>query len=397
MTGRPDLGWLLAALLLPQAGCGRAERTWDECQVDTDCPDDRACRTKWNNSAKDRAYKACVPAACRADEDCAAPHTCVTVDHWDGCFWNIVVRCTSDDDRCATDDDCVDGPTTPTGASAHTGIAAECLPVGDTGIAPAATQQCVVRGAFCTIGRPLSVPGGERVAPIVLRTDWALPSAVVVPGPDVAAVLAAHWSDLARLEHASVGSFARFTLELLGLGAPPDLLADVQRATLDELEHTKLAFGLVARFGGRDQGPGPLALDGVLPATDPADVFAALVEEACVGETLGAALARAQAREARDPALAAILDRIADDEATHAALAWRCLSWLLERYPALRPELAGRVADASERLAAGLAAGPPGLRGWGILEPAHAARVARAVHQQVLAPLLTHAGGCTAG
>jgi hypothetical protein len=50
-------------------------------------------------------------------------------------------------------------------------------------------------------------------------------------------------------------------------------------------------------------------------------------EEGCVGETLGAILAREQLAVARDPAVVRILRRIAADEARHAELAWRFARW----------------------------------------------------------------------
>ena len=38
--------------------------------------------------------------------------------------------------------------------------------------------------------------------------------------------LAREWAHIGALEHASVASFARFTLQLMALGAPADLLAE---------------------------------------------------------------------------------------------------------------------------------------------------------------------------
>jgi hypothetical protein len=53
------------------------------------------------------------------------------------------------------------------------------------------------------------------------------------------------------------------------------------------------------------------------------------VEEGCVGETLGAALAARALEVATDPEVVAVVRRIALDEARHAELAWRFLRWAI--------------------------------------------------------------------
>lgn len=153
--------------------------------------------------------------------------------------------------------------------------------------------------------------------------------------PELRAALARRWREIAALEHASVGSFARFTLQLLAVGAPASLLAEAQQAALDEVEHAKLAFAVASALGGAPVGPGPIAGVGEAVPTDAPSIVRALVEEACVGETLGVAEALAFAEAARDPVMAALHRRIAEDEERHAALAYRTLRWLLERDPGL--------------------------------------------------------------
>lgn len=50
------------------------------------------------------------------------------------------------------------------------------------------------------------------------------------------------WSADALAEHTSIASFARFTLQLLALDAPSDLLSRSQQAGKDEMEHARLCF-----------------------------------------------------------------------------------------------------------------------------------------------------------
>ncbi|WP_437321569.1 ferritin-like domain-containing protein [Sorangium sp. So ce385] len=183
-------------------------------------------------------------------------------------------------------------------------------------------------------GRPFFVGGEPRLAGVEARTDWVLAAAPDEPlalDPATRAALAEAWLADARLEHASVASFARFALDLLALGAPPALLDAAQRALSDELHHARACFTLASRYAGRSLGPGRLALDGALDAPTLASAAASAVREGCVGETLAALQAGAQRSLARDPEVRRALDRIAADEAAHAELAWAFVRWAVAR------------------------------------------------------------------
>ena len=176
-------------------------------------------------------------------------------------------------------------------------------------------------------GRPLRVEGAARQAPTAARNDWTHDVALGTPLED--AVLAAYWTRIAAMEHASVASFARVSLQLMALGAPPELLVATQRAAADEVEHARLTWGLARSYGADDVGPGPLSLAGMTIDTNRRSVVEALITEACVAEDRGGGGAEAAAR-AEDPVLRDVLSRIADDEERHAALAWRTLKWLVD-------------------------------------------------------------------
>jgi hypothetical protein len=188
------------------------------------------------------------------------------------------------------------------------------------------------REVFST-GRPFLIMGRERVAETVPRKEWALlPSApqVTAHGPPLAAA-AAHWARVGLMEHASIAAFARFTLHLLALGAPPELVRESQEALGDETQHARLAFGLASAFAGEAVGPGPLAIDGALDRFELRDFVATLIREGCIGETVAAVEAREALEHATDPAVRAVLEAIACDELRHAALAWRTLGWVVHR------------------------------------------------------------------
>ena len=183
----------------------------------------------------------------------------------------------------------------------------------------------------------LSCPGGrpllDDTSPIVANVrEGAVHEPRDLLDPDVRAALVECWLADALAEHASVASFARATLELMAVGAPAELVAETQRASLDELEHARAVFAIASRYAGRALEPGPLPL--VPPrAGGIARVAHDVFVEGCVGETVAALCVARAAAACDDAELAATLRAIADDEARHAALAWKTLAWTIAADP----------------------------------------------------------------
>ncbi|MCB9677641.1 MAG: hypothetical protein H6737_21225 [Alphaproteobacteria bacterium] len=220
----------------------------------------------------------------------------------------------------------------------------------------------------CVVGRPFFEGGTPTTAPVRPGDSWS----AAIPGPAADGV---DWEGMARMEHASVASFAKLTLDLLALGAPPSLLAAVQQAAADEIEHARLCFGMLARSGTALE-PGPMAFQPIVPCADAAAVAYATVREGCLGETMGAWLADHAAAGCDDPAARGVLARIAADEARHAALSWEIVAWLLRTGG---PE----VRDAVQRaFAEPFAVVPP----VGLASDAAVARWVDAAQAEVLAP-----------
>jgi hypothetical protein len=146
--------------------------------------------------------------------------------------------------------------------------------------------------------------------------------------PDERSALAAHCLQEALYEHASVGAFARVALSLLAVGAPASLVADTQRAALDEVEHARAMFSLAGALRGEEIGPGPLDVRGAEPSNDLAAIAVEALHEGCLGECAASIVLREEAARARAP-LAATLRRMAEDEERHAELAFRTLAWAL--------------------------------------------------------------------
>jgi hypothetical protein len=181
------------------------------------------------------------------------------------------------------------------------------------------------------VRRPFLVGGSLRAAAPAAREDWLKPLPETSPlDPEIRRALAAAWLKDALEEHASVAAFARFSIMALEVGAPADLIADAQRASLDEIRHAQVCFGLARRYGAVQAGPGPLRVDDAFGASSLVEVAALTAQEGCVGETLGALLAEREAEVAKDPVVRAALTTITRNEQSHAELAWRFVAWAIQ-------------------------------------------------------------------
>lgn len=242
---------------------------------------------------------------------------------------------------------------------------------------------------YCS-GRPLLDDGTPRVAASREDASWIGEERRGKPlDPTVAETLAEQWLQDALAEHASVASFARVTLELLALGAPPDLVQQAQQAGLDEIDHARRCFALASRYAGRPLGPGALAP----PPPRPADLTRMAVDtfiEGCIGETIAALIAERSIAGCTDPDVVETLKVIADDEARHAALAWRTIAWAIEQ----------GGDDVREALSAAVAAHRPqvgevptteqdaALRAHGRLGPAARSTAARDAYRDIIDPMV---------
>ena len=218
--------------------------------------------------------------------------------------------CQTSADQCAVDSDCK-----PPNQCTYQNGRRVCSPV-----------QCV-------IGRPFLVGGVERLARRSGEGGWRGHG----DRPDVARIgardrarLAEAWTKVGLMEHASIAAFARFTLQLMSLGAPADLIERSNAATRDETAHAKLAFGIASAYAGRDVGPGPLDVRGALDESTLESILVNVIREGCIGETVAAVEAAEALEHAVDPAVRRALAQITDDELRHADLAWQFVRWALE-------------------------------------------------------------------
>lgn len=296
----------------PNGSCNMDEFGSGGCYCSYGCTSDAECNAGAICLCGDTIGR-CVSSSCTSDADCG-DGLCSTYVSEPGCG-GLAFACQSPQDECAADSDC-------------------------TG-----TEQCTLQSGhrvcvepMCAIGRPFLVAGEARVAQVTARRDWSAELCPRLDGVTAAEreALAAHWTQAGQMEHASIAAFARFSLHLLSMGAPPGLLLEAQAAMADETEHARVCFALASAYAGRPVGPGALPMDRALDGGSAREIVVTAIREGCVGETAAAIEAAEAAAHAEDPAVRAALEKIAADETRHAELAWRFVAWAIGVDPALR-------------------------------------------------------------
>ncbi|MEO8902061.1 MAG: hypothetical protein ABI488_09345 [Polyangiaceae bacterium] len=199
------------------------------------------------------------------------------------------------------------------------------------------------------------IEGEARVAPSTRRADWS--ELALLPRLDtidaqLAAELTQEWTRVALMEHASIAAFARFSLQLLSLGAPAELIERATSAMADETKHAKACFAVASSYAAKPVGPGLLAIDNSLNETSLQETVLNTIREGCIGETVAAVEAREAAEHAQDPTLKQLLSTISEDETQHAELAFRFLKWALTLGDAQLEAAVRREFSALEREAA---------------------------------------------
>jgi hypothetical protein len=345
------------------------------CSTDADCGIDEACECMGE-------ARACVPARCRSDADCAPGHACARFAYEDWCDVEPQYACTTDADTCRTEQECDDlGDPTLTGCSPH---------ASDT------DEGAHCERSSCVDGRPFLIAGSARTAAVTERADWSKPSA-----PDLTALdaqqrlyLSEHWARIGQMEHASIAAFARFALQLLSVGAPPELIAATNAAMVDETLHTRLAFGLASVYRGHALGPAALDCTGALGACDLESIVMGTLLEGCIGETLAALDAKRALERCEDRAVSAVLETIVKDETRHAELAWKFVQWAFEVDPSLASKaLAVAKSEHETARSQHRASRPASQTSWqsryGVTSRAEQTELHAQVLEQIVLPCLT--------
>ncbi|HMV65665.1 MAG TPA: ferritin-like domain-containing protein, partial [Myxococcota bacterium] len=125
---------------------------------------------------------------------------------------------------------------------------------------------------------------------------------------------------------------------------------------------------------------------GALDALDVVSIVRATVREGCVAETISAAQAAIARDACADPALRALLAGVAEDEARHAALAWRFVRWAIGRDESLRAVVEAELARPLELPEAAPEADAGLLRAFGVMPDDELNATAREIHARVVTP-----------
>lgn len=274
------------------------------CTKDSECGDNQICLCG-------DPVGQCVQASCTRDADCGAGFLCKSYDSSGGCSFTSFT-CQSAADTCGSDADCG---------------APQQLCLFNT-----AAKRFTCEGGGCAIGRPFLVEGEHRLAELGMRSDWrelALLPRLDALEPELRAHVAEQWARVALMEHASIAAFARFSLQLMSLGAPAELIELTTAAMADETKHAKACFALASHYAGEALGPTRLPVERSLDEASLHAIVINAIREGCIGETVAAIEAREAAEHATDPAVRALLLTISEDETRHAELAYRFVQWAL--------------------------------------------------------------------
>jgi hypothetical protein len=185
-------------------------------------------------------------------------------------------------------------------------------------------------------GRQLRRAGRVLLPDLQPRGDWTSPGITIDIAEEPPAGLADQWRENAKTEHASVAAFARLTLDLMALGAPPALIAAANQDALDEIRHTELCFSIARALDGQRIGPDAFP-QAQRVATLPRSRTLALAKlavdslvDGALHEGVSARVLGKLARRCEVPAIREALKEIAADEGWHAAHGWTVVRWCVE-------------------------------------------------------------------
>jgi len=319
---------------VPTVIVGWTHRCLYACETDADCGAGKVCSCEGIQRGPDApsiTAGRCVDATCSSDADCADGLLCIAPLR-PSCELArpYGFHCQTPADRCSGDADCT--------GSSRFGYA--CSRQNET-------FTCSELGVSGNCGRPFLVHGRARTAE--QKTTFT-PEAACVPAecaalsPSERARIASHYVRAALMEHASIAAFARFTLQLLGLGAPASLVQQSVAATADEARHARACFALAARYSHEVVSAGPLDVSGALDEVELLDVVRLVIDEGCAGESVAALEAHTAADLATDPSVKRALSEIAADETRHAELAFRFVAWAAGRDARVRGVVQSRLA-----------------------------------------------------
>ena len=170
------------------------------------------------------------------------------------------------------------------------------------------------------------------------------PASLLAGGSASAASIGRYFAAAARLEAAAVEAFEILACELAAHHAPTHLATAARRSAREEMSHAESTGAFARRFGEQPlrasftERPQPRTL---------VEIAIENAREGCAGETYGALIAAWQACHAADPDTRRLMRSIADDELSHARLAFEVAEWLQPRLPRAERQLVRDAQDSA--------------------------------------------------
>lgn len=186
-------------------------------------------------------------------------------------------------------------------------------------------------------GRQIRRLGKTLLPPLTEGSGWVPPAAAIPLPAEERAAVAEAWRDNGKTEHASVAAFAGLSMDLVALGAPPELIRGAHQDALDEMRHTELCFALARSIDGSTEGPGAFPgarraqTGSILRSVSLARLAVDSLIEGALNEGVSARVIAALSKDVEIEPIRRVLREIAQDEARHAAHGWEVLEWCLDQ------------------------------------------------------------------
>lgn len=184
-------------------------------------------------------------------------------------------------------------------------------------------------------GRQLRRFGRVLLPGLRLSPEWTTQT-LLIDATDAPAGLADQWRENGKTEHASVAAFARLTLDLMALGAPPAMIAAANHDALDEIRHAELCFSIARALDGRAESPAPFPAAqraGTIPRSRTlalANLAVGSLVDGALHEGVSARVIAKLRDRCAVPAMRTALQEIAADEGRHTAHGWAVVEWCLD-------------------------------------------------------------------
>jgi len=150
------------------------------------------------------------------------------------------------------------------------------------------------------------------------------------------------WMSIALAEHSSIATFNKFALELMSMAAPLWMVESANKAAIDEIKHTRIAFDIMNMMRRAHAARPRCVTADAFPQhqieidADYERIAMDVVIGGCFGETMSALTMRERLHLHLNDnynLLNSLIAEVANDEIRHSALAWTVAKWIIARHP----------------------------------------------------------------